>query len=185
MEKETNEIEVRIYSIASSLTESIIFLEEAHGIRILPIWIGAIEAQAIAIKMSGYTSPRPLTHDLIYRIIVETDMKVEKILIDELNHNTFFAKIYIRKSDGSIKIIDSRPSDAIAIAVRSASPIYVKSEIFDMVQPITKPISEEEVRDFKEKLKNFTTAKDIIGDQPGKKENEKKEGDDEQKSDNT
>lgn len=182
MEKE---IEVRIYSIASSLTESIVFLEEVHGIRILPIWIGPIEAQAIAIKMSGYSSPRPMTHDLLYRVIYQTGMKVEKVVIDNLEYNTFFAKIYIKKENGDIVVIDSRPSDAIALSVRCGCKIYINKEILDTTQTITKPISDEEVNDFKEKLKNFITTKDIIGEHPKKEEKNKKEGEDEQKPDNT
>lgn len=182
MEKE---IEVRIYSIASSLTESIVFLEEVHGIRILPIWIGPIEAQAIAIKMSGYPSPRPMTHDLLYRIIYQTGMKIEKVVIDSLEYKTFFAKIYIRKENNEIIKIDARPSDAIALSVRTACPIYINKEIFDMTQVVAKPISDEEISDFKEKLKNIMTAKDILGEQPKKEENkDKKEGNDEQKTDN-
>ncbi|MGC9070800.1 MAG: bifunctional nuclease family protein [Elusimicrobiales bacterium] len=183
MEKE---IEVRIYSIASSLTESIVFLEEVHGIRIIPIWIGPVEAQAIAMKMSGSVSPRPMTHDLLYRIIYQTGMKVEKIVIDELQHNTFFAKIYLLKDDDKAIAIDSRPSDAIALAVRCGCKIYIKSSIFDMVQPITKPISEEEVKEFKERIKNFRTPKDILQDQPSKEDKDtgKREGNNDQKTDN-
>ncbi|MCX7641575.1 MAG: bifunctional nuclease family protein [Elusimicrobiales bacterium] len=177
------EIEVKIYSIASSLTESIVFLEEVHGIRILPIWIGPIEAQAIAIKMSGYPSPRPMTHDLLYRIIYQTGMKVEKIVIDSLQYNTFFSKIHIKKENGEVIQIDARPSDAIALSVRSGCPMYIIGEIFEATQVVTKPISEEEVADFKEKLKNFITAKDILGEQPKKEEKDKKEGEDEQKTD--
>ncbi len=179
MEKE---IEVKIYSIASSLTESIVFLEEVHGIRVLPIWIGPIEAQAIAMKMSGYVTPRPMTHDLLYRIIYQSGMRVEKIVVDSLEHNTFFAKIHLLRDDGKTVIVDSRPSDAIALGVRCGCKMYVKSSIFDLTQPITKPISDEEVEEFKEKIKNFKTPKDILGDQPYKKD--KKEGNDEQKTDN-
>ncbi|MCX7905905.1 MAG: bifunctional nuclease family protein [Elusimicrobiales bacterium] len=179
------EIEVKIYSIASSLTESIVFLEEIQGIRILPIWIGPIEAQAIAIKMSGYPSPRPMTHDLLYRIISQSGMKVEKIVIDSLKYNTFFSKIYIKKENGDILQIDARPSDAIALAVRVGCSIYVASEIFEETQVINKPISEEEVADFKEKLKNFMTTKDILGEQPKREEKDtRKENEDEQKTDN-
>lgn len=179
------EVQVKIYSIASSLTESIIFLEEIDGIRILPIWIGPIEAQAIALKMSGYPSPRPMTHDLLYKVIYQTGMKVEKVVIDKLEDKTYFAKIHIRKENNDLVKIDARPSDAIALSVRAGSPIYVAKEIFDMTQVVAKPISDEELKDFKEKLKNIMTAKDILGEQPKKEENkEKKEGEDEQKTDN-
>jgi bifunctional DNase/RNase len=174
------EIEVKVYSIATSIAESIIFLDEINGIRLLPIWIGPFEAQAIAMKMSGYVSPRPMTHDLLYRIIIRLGVKIEKILISDIADNTYFAKIMINKN-GEIIAIDSRPSDAIAIAVRAGCPIYVNEKIFESVQTLTKPITEDEVKDFKEKLKNMT-PKDIIGDNPYKnKENE--EGNDEQEAD--
>ena len=181
MSKETKEVEVRIYSIATSFTESIVFLEEVHGIRILPIWIGPVEAQAIAIKMSGFSSPRPMTHDLLYRIIYQTKMRVEKVVIDDLIDNTYYAKIYLVKPDNEVVVVDSRPSDAIALSVRCGCLIYINKDILEKTQTISKPISEEEVKDFKEKLKDFITAKDILGEHPQKKE--KKEGEDEQKTD--
>jgi len=167
------EIEVKIYSIATTITESIVFLDEVGGIRIIPIWIGPFEAQAIALKMSGYTSPRPMTHDLLYRVIIKLGAKIKKIVISDLIENTFFAKIYIEK-DQSIIEIDSRPSDAIALAVRAGCPLYINEKIFEMTQVIPKPITDEEVREFKEKLKNMT-SKDIIGDHPPKYEKEKTE----------
>lgn len=158
-----NEIEAKIYSIVSSLTESIIFLEEVNGIRLLPIWIGPIEAQAIAIKISGYTTPRPMTHDLLYKVIKALEAKVLKIVIDDLKENTFFASIYLENKDKTVTKVDSRPSDAIALAVRSGSPIYISEEILNKTQTLAKPITEEEVKEFKEKLKTLT-PKDIIGD---------------------
>jgi bifunctional DNase/RNase len=174
------EIPVKIYSIASSLTESIIFLDEVDGIRILPIWIGPFEAQSIAIKMSGYVSPRPMTHDLLYRVIRDTGARVTKVLISGISENTYFSKIYISYNDNKTIEIDSRPSDAIALSVRSGSPIYISEDVFEHSQVLAKPISDDEIKTFKEKLKNLT-PKDIIGDNPPKKE---KEGKDEQETDN-
>jgi bifunctional DNase/RNase len=173
------EIPVKIYSIATSITESIIFLDETEGIRILPIWIGPFEAQSIAIRMSGYVSPRPMTHDLLYKIIKELGATITKVLISNIEDNTYFSKIYILKDEKVIEI-DSRPSDAIALSVRSGCPIYVEESVFEHSQVLAKPISEEEVKDFKEKLKNLT-PKDIIGENPPKKD---KEGNDEQETDN-
>ncbi|MBP7796345.1 MAG: bifunctional nuclease family protein [Elusimicrobiales bacterium] len=174
------EIPVKIYSIASSLTESIIFLDEVDGIRILPIWIGPFEAQSIAIKMSGYVSPRPMTHDLLYKVIRDTGARVTKVLISGISENTYFSKIYISYNDNKTIEIDSRPSDAIALSVRSGSPIYISEDVFEHSQVLAKPISDDEIKTFKEKLKNLT-PKDIIGDNPPKKE---KEGKDEQETDN-
>jgi len=155
------EVELKIYSIATSLTESIIFLDEENGIRILPIWIGPIEAQAIAIKMSGYPSPRPMTHDLLYSVIKKLGYSVEKIIITDLIENTYFATIRLKNERNEIVEIDSRPSDAIALAVRSGAGIYAKEEVFSKTQYLTKPITEDEVKKFKEKLKNLR-PEDII-----------------------
>ncbi len=148
------EIELKIYSIASSLTESIIFLDESKGIRILPIWIGPAEAQAIAIKMSGYPSPRPMTHDLIFSMLKALNANVKKVLLSDIQDNTYYAKIFISSAQGELEI-DSRPSDAIAIAVRFGCPIMVKEEIFSKTQILNKPITEDEFSSFKEELKNL------------------------------
>ncbi len=168
------EVEVRIYSIATTLTESIIFLDEINGIRLLPIWIGPFESQAIVMKMSGYISPRPMTHDLLYRVINQLDGKIIKVVIDDLKENTYFAKIHIQKDNEIVKI-DSRPSDAIALAVRSGCKIFVNKKILETTQTIAKPITEDEVKEFKEKLKNLT-PKDIIGDNLENKKKNEEEG---------
>ena len=82
------ELEVKIYSIATSMTESIIFLDETGGTRILPIWIGPMEAQAIAIRLSGYPSPRPMTHDLFFSLLKTLGLTVEKVRITDIVDNT-------------------------------------------------------------------------------------------------
>ncbi len=150
----SKEIELKIYSIASSLTESIIFLDEAEGIRILPIWIGPAEAQAIAIKMSGYPSPRPMTHDLLYSILHSLKYTIKKVLLSDIADNTYYAKIFLSGPAGELEI-DSRPSDAIAMAVRFGCPIKVKEEIFSKTQSLNRPISEDDVSRFKKELENL------------------------------
>jgi len=155
------EVELKIYSIATSMTESIIFLDEEKGIRILPIWIGPMEAQAIAIKMSGYPSPRPMTHDLLYSIIKKIGYSIEKIVITDMIENTYYATINIKNAKNETFEIDSRPSDAIAIAVRAGAPIYAREELFLKTQFLTKPITSDEVKKFKENLKNLK-PEDII-----------------------
>jgi len=167
------EIELKIYSIATSLTESIIFLDEEDGIRILPIWIGPAEAQAIAIKMSGYPSPRPMTHDLIYSMIRKFGFNVEKIVIDDMVENTYYSTIHVKTVAGKTSEIDARPSDAIALAVRFAAPIFVNETIFSKTQVLTKPITEDEVMKFKEDLKNLKPG-DIINN-PERDKNEGKD----------
>ena len=119
-EKDTGaEVEVRIYSIATSLTESIIFLDETEGTRILPIWIGPMEAQAIAIRLSGYPSPRPMTHDLIFSVIKTLGLTLRKVTITDIVENTYYSQLHLCEPGGAnLRLVDSRPSDAVALAVR-------------------------------------------------------------------
>ncbi|HAH30810.1 MAG TPA: bifunctional nuclease family protein [Elusimicrobia bacterium] len=158
----SREVEVKIYSIATSLTESIIFLDEAGGTRILPIWIGPMEAQAIAIRLSGYPSPRPMTHDLIFSTLKTLGLKVEKVTITDIVDNTYYSSIRVTGSEGQNPvIIDARPSDAVAVAVRFGCPIYISEAVFSKTQVLSKPITEDEVVKFKQDLKSLK-PNDII-----------------------
>lgn len=162
------EQEVRIYSLATTVNECIIFLEEAQGQRLLPIWIGLSEGQAIAIKFSGIALPRPLTHDLILSVFKQFGWKVDRISVVDLKDNTFYAKIYLRKEGEQEVAIDSRPSDAIAVAVRAGCPIFVAEKVFDRCQVLKKPITKDELKSFKEELKNLK-PEDIFKDLKGEK----------------
>jgi bifunctional DNase/RNase len=156
------EREVRIYSLATTVNECIIFLEEVGGNRLLPIWIGITEGQAIAIRFSGIVLPRPLTHDLLLAAIKELGWSVKKVVVCDIKENTFYARIHV--SDGKKTVsLDSRPSDAIAVAVRAGCPIMVEERVFERCQTLNKPISEEEVGKFKEDLKNIR-PEDIFKD---------------------
>lgn len=108
--------------------EQIVILKEKNGARYLPIVVGISEAASIRMQLNGFIPPRPLTHDLICSIIGNLDMKLEKVLIDKLLDNTFYAKLYLKAHD-SMRIIDARPSDAIAVAVRMKSPLFVEEEV--------------------------------------------------------
>ena len=157
-----DETEVKIYSLATTVNECIVFLEEAEGNRLLPIWIGLAEGQAIAIRFSGIVLPRPLTHDLLLAAIKTLGWAVEKIVVTDLRENTFYANIHLRR-DSEERLVDSRPSDAIAIAVRAGCPMFVKARVFDRCQVLSKPISEKEVSKFKDDLKNLK-PEDIFKD---------------------
>ncbi len=160
--EEVKELEVRIYSIATSLTESIIFLDEMGGTRILPIWIGPMEAQAIAIRLSGYPSPRPMTHDLFFSLLKALELTVEKVRITNIVDNTYYSVIQVTdKSGGNRREIDSRPSDAVALAVRFGCPIFISERVFQKTQVLSKPITEDEVAKFKQDLKQLK-PNDII-----------------------
>lgn len=105
-----------------------ILLKEVEGARRLPIIIGAFEAQAIALEMEGIKPPRPLTHDLLKTLVDNLGANVVEIVVNELKENTFYAKIVLEAS-GLTNEIDARPSDAIALAVRTFAPIYVNETV--------------------------------------------------------
>ncbi len=123
------EMELSKIVIDEKRHDQLIALKEKGGERVLPIVIGLNEASAIKLKISGFKPPRPLTHDLIYLIIKDLEATVEKVIIDKLEENTFYAKIIIKTANGALKSIDARPSDSIALAVRFHAPILVEDEI--------------------------------------------------------
>ncbi len=124
------EIEMRVKGlVVDPLSKMpIVILEEPQSDRILPIWIGVFEANAIALTMENIATPRPMTHDLIKNLLERVDIRVEKIVVNDVQNNTFFALIYCRHNDQKV-VIDSRPSDAIALALRTNSPIFVKDDV--------------------------------------------------------
>jgi bifunctional DNase/RNase len=109
--------------------DQVIVLKEKDGDRQIPIVIGFMEASSIKIKISGVDVPRPMTHDLLVQVIADLDAHLEKIMIDKLVNNTFHAKLQIKTKAGEIKLIDCRPSDSIALAVRLKAPIFVADEV--------------------------------------------------------
>ncbi len=125
-------IEVEVYQILldESVTAPVVVLREKHGKRILPIWIGQAEAISIAYALEEIATERPLTHDLIKLIIDGFGAKLEKVVINDLRDNTYFARL-IFKINSSIISIDARPSDSIAIALRTKSPIFVAKSVMD------------------------------------------------------
>jgi hypothetical protein len=123
------EMELNKIVIDEKRHDQLIVLKEKDGSRILPIVIGLAEASAIKLKISGFTPPRPLTHDLLHSTIENLEASIDKIIIDKLEENTFHAKIILKAADGTTKAIDARPSDSIALAVRAHAPIFVEDEI--------------------------------------------------------
>ena len=107
----------------------IVVLKDVGGDTVLPIWVGVYEANAIALEIEKVTTPRPMTHDLIKNILIGFDTHVHKIVVSELRDDTFFAVIWMEERDGKIISIDSRPSDALALALRVDCPIYVDEEV--------------------------------------------------------
>ncbi len=123
------EMELNKIVIDEKRHDQLIVLKEKGGNRILPIVIGLNEASAIKLKISGFQPPRPLTHDLFHTTIEHLQASIDKIIIDKLEENTFHAKIIIKTNSGETKVIDARPSDSIALAVRAHAPIFVEDEV--------------------------------------------------------
>ncbi len=109
--------------------DQVIVLKEKEGDRQIPIVIGFMEASSIKIKISGVDVPRPMTHDLLVQVIGIMGGSLERVIIDKLVNNTFHAKLELKTREGDIKIIDARPSDSIALAVRFKAPMYVTEEV--------------------------------------------------------
>ncbi len=108
----------------------IVVLKDVNSNKILPIWIGVFEANAIALQIENITTPRPMTHDLIKNLFSTLNISIQKIVVNEIRDNTFYALIYCQHK-GEVFTLDSRPSDAIAIALRVNAPIYVKEEVME------------------------------------------------------
>jgi len=113
----------------------IIILRDQEGQRILPIWVGGFEANAIALQIENVQTPRPMTHDLLKNIIDDLSAQVERIVVTELKENTFYALIHLRTNGHSIEV-DARPSDAIALALRTRSPIFVEEAVIQNARSV-------------------------------------------------
>ncbi|MEW6076028.1 MAG: bifunctional nuclease family protein [Candidatus Omnitrophota bacterium] len=128
------EVELNKIVIDEKRHDQLIVLKEKNGSRLLPIVIGINEASAIKLKISGFNPPRPMTHDLLFTTIENLQARIDKVIIDSLKDNTFHAKLIIKTLDGQSKVIDARPSDSIALAVRAHAPIFVEDEIISKVE---------------------------------------------------
>lgn len=133
----------------------IVILQDSEKNTLLPIWVGIFEANAIALQIERIDTPRPMTHDLIKNLLFHFGAIVQKIVVTQLKENTFYAQIHLEYK-GKINTIDSRPSDAIALALRTDSPIFVTDEVIENSRNITldrENLDPEEVRDWLESLK--------------------------------
>jgi bifunctional DNase/RNase len=125
------EIEVKIRALMMDPNSGtpIIILKDINSETMLPIWVGAYEANAIALEIEKIAPPRPMTHDLLRNLIVELGLKVDRVVVTSLRDNTFYAVIELTGDDGEPMRLDSRPSDAIALALRADCPIYVDLDV--------------------------------------------------------
>lgn len=150
------EIEMRIKGLVVDPISKmpIVVLEDLKSDRMLPIWIGVFEANAIALRIENITTPRPMTHDLLKNILDELKIKVEKIVVNDVRDNTFYAMIHCRYKDQIISI-DSRPSDAIALVLRTEAPIFVEEKVVEKAQSLKLEDSLEDSEKLKTWLENL------------------------------
>ncbi len=134
----------------------IVVLEDPQTDRILPIWIGVFEANAIALTIENIPTPRPMTHDLLKSFLEKLQVAVEKIVVNDVRNNTFYAMIYLRHKDQPM-VIDSRPSDAIALALRVNSPIFVEDNVVQKAQSIKFDENPEDTEKLMSWLENLSS----------------------------
>lgn len=156
MSDPTNELRVEIKGLMLDPTSNvpIVILRDIESQLFLPIWIGVFEANAIALRIEGVEPPRPMTHDLLRAIVETLGGSVEKIVISDLKESTFFAVIHVRRGEDSVAI-DARPSDAIALALRTEAPIFVLRSVLDKAQAVdlaTEISDEEKLRKWLEEI---------------------------------
>ena len=151
--------EMVIYGVSFDLVGKtpIVLLKTVEGNKFLPIWIGHPEAAAILMKLQGASAPRPMTHDLFTDVLGQLEANITRIAVTELRENTFYAQITVSQNGSEIEI-DSRPSDAIALAIRADAPIFVAEEVIEeSAIEFDEEVDEEKVVDeFKSFLDNVT-----------------------------
>jgi len=150
-------IELNLVGVRVELpsNQPIVLLKEREGERYLPIWIGAMEATAIAFALQGIQTQRPMTHDLLKNVLEEIQVQVERIVITELKEGTFYAVIVMSRN-GTKYEVSSRPSDAIALAVRVNVPIFAQEEVLTEASIVIRDDEEQEVEKFREFLEQVT-----------------------------
>jgi uncharacterized protein len=132
----------------------IVVLKDVNGSTVLPIWVGIFEANAIALEIEKVTTPRPMTHDLLKTVLLGLNAGVKKVVVSDLRDDTFFAVIWLEK-DGELITVDSRPSDALALALRLDCPIYVDDSVLKnskMTATVNEKVQSEELRKWLENL---------------------------------
>ena len=158
--------EMLIYGVSFDMVgkQPIVLLKTADGNKFLPIWIGHPEAAAILMKLQGAATPRPMTHDLFTEILGQLEARVVRIAVTELRENTFYASITLRMNGRDVEI-DSRPSDAIALAVRAGAPIFAAEAVIEesAIEFEHEDVNEEEVVEEFKKFLDEVKPEDFAG----------------------
>jgi bifunctional DNase/RNase len=147
------EMEVHGINLDVMTNQPVIILKDIQSNRYLPIWIGQFEATAILMEVQGIHPSRPLTHDLLKTIVDTLNVQVTHVVINDLKEGTFYAQIHMSINSSQMQI-DARPSDAIALAVRSKAPIFADENVLEQAAVFSEPGEEEEVERFREFLEN-------------------------------
>lgn len=150
------EIEMKIRGLMMDPVTNmpIVILKDVNGNAILPIWVGVFEANAIALEIEKVQTPRPMTHDLIKNVLLGLNATVKKVVVTDLRDDTFYALIWLDRNGSSITI-DSRPSDALALALRTDAPIFVEEEVLKsskIASAVSEKVGSEELRRWLENL---------------------------------
>jgi bifunctional DNase/RNase len=161
--------EMVIYGVSFDLVgkQPIVLLKTAEGNKYLPIWIGQPEAAAILMKLQGASTPRPMTHDLVTEILSQLDAQVVRITVTELRESTFYAQVTVQM-DGAEIDVDSRPSDAIALAIRAEAPIFAADQVIEesAIEFEGEEVNEEEmVAEFKKFLDDVSPEQFAIDEE--------------------
>ena len=176
-------VEMTIYGVSFDLVgkQPIVLLKTAEGAKFLPIWIGHPEAAAILMKLQGASTPRPLTHDLFTDMLGQLDAQVVRITVTELRDNTFYATITVSQNGSEIEV-DSRPSDAIALAVRAEAPIFAADRVIEesAIEFEGEEVNEEEIVDeFRKFLENVSPEEFAVEEIDDETDEETEETDEE------
>jgi bifunctional DNase/RNase len=155
-EEDGMEVEMKIRGLMMDPVTNmpIVILKDVNGSTVLPIWVGVYEANAIALEIEKVATPRPMTHDLIKSLLHGLDTNVRKVVVNELKDDTFYAVIWLDR-DGDMISVDSRPSDALAIALRLDCPIYVEESVLKsskVAATVSDKVNNEELRRWLEGL---------------------------------
>ncbi len=148
------EMKIRGLMVDPSTQQPIVILKDLEGNTVLPIWVGLFEASAIALEVEKATTPRPMTHDLLRNLIQGLNAQVQRVVVSELRNDTFFAVIWLEQA-GEMITIDARPSDALALALRSDCPIFVSEDVLRTAKVIPNPADQATPEDLKNWLENL------------------------------
>ena len=149
-------VKVRTVAMDQQMNPVVLLVDQAESLA-LPIWIGPSEAQSIALELRGQKMQRPMTHDLMRAMLTHLTVTVSRIVVTDLQNGTYFAEIHLRNKGNEV-IVDSRPSDAIALALRAEAPIFVEDKVAAAAIPLKKAFDEHEVEEFRKFIDNVRPA---------------------------